>query len=72
VKCFRCRGAIHRTLPDEAKCTIIAGISSEEIKKQIPEFIDVGITHFIFTVWNQPYDRESLRRLAQEVIPAFR
>jgi alkanesulfonate monooxygenase SsuD/methylene tetrahydromethanopterin reductase-like flavin-dependent oxidoreductase (luciferase family) len=72
VKCFRCRGAIHRTLPDEARRTIIAGTSSEEIKKQIPEFIDDGITHFIFTVWSQPYDRESLRRFAQAVIPAFR
>jgi len=57
--------------PDEARRTIIAGTSSEEIKKQIQEFADAGITHFIFTVRSQPYDREGLRRFAQEVIPAF-
>ena len=56
---------------DEARRTLIAGTSSEEIKKQIQEFIDVGITHFIFTVRSQPYDREGLQRFAQEVIPAF-
>ncbi len=57
---------------DEARRTIIAGTNSEEIKKQVQAFVDAGITHFIFTVRSQPYDREALRRFAQEVIPAFR
>lgn len=58
--------------PEEARRTIIAGTKAEEIKEQIQAFIDVGITHFIFTVRAQPYDREGLKRFAQEVIPAFR
>jgi alkanesulfonate monooxygenase SsuD/methylene tetrahydromethanopterin reductase-like flavin-dependent oxidoreductase (luciferase family) len=57
---------------DEARRTMIAGTSSEELKKQIQAFSDAGITHFIFTVRAQPYDREGLQRFAQEVIPAFR
>ena len=58
--------------PDEARRTLIAGASAEELKKQIQAFIDAGITHFIFTVRSQPYDREGLKRFAQEVMPAFR
>jgi F420-dependent oxidoreductase-like protein len=58
--------------PDEARRTIIAATGAEELKKQIQAFIDVGITHFIFTVRSQPYDRDGLKRFAQEVIPAFR
>jgi len=57
---------------EEARRTILAGTSSEEVKKQVQAFVDVGITHFIVTVRSQPYDREGLRRFAQEVIPAFR
>ena len=58
--------------PEEARRTIIAGTSAEELKKQVQAFIDVGVTHFIFTVRAQPYDREGLKRFAQEVIPSFR
>jgi F420-dependent oxidoreductase-like protein len=57
---------------DEAKRTIIAGTNAEDIRKQIQGFIDAGITHFIFTVRSQPYDREGLKRFAQEVMPMFR
>lgn len=57
---------------EEARRTILAGTSSEEVKKQVQEFVDAGITHFIVTVRSQPYDREGLRRFAQEVMPAFR
>jgi exonuclease I len=57
---------------DEARRTIIAATNAEELKKQIQAFIDVGITNFIFTVRSQPYDRDGLKRFAQEVIPAFR
>ncbi|MBI3301440.1 MAG: TIGR03560 family F420-dependent LLM class oxidoreductase [Deltaproteobacteria bacterium] len=57
---------------DEARRTILAGTSSEEVKKQVQAFVDAGITHFIVTVRSQPYDREGLRRFAQEVMPAFR
>lgn len=58
--------------PDEARRTIIAGTNSEEIRKQIQEFSDAGITHFVFTARSQPYDRDGFRHFAQEVIPAFR
>ncbi|HXG21303.1 MAG TPA: TIGR03560 family F420-dependent LLM class oxidoreductase [Methylomirabilota bacterium] len=58
--------------PDEARRTLIAGTNAEELKKQIQAFIDAGMTHFIFTVRSQPYDREGLKRFAQEVMPAFR
>jgi alkanesulfonate monooxygenase SsuD/methylene tetrahydromethanopterin reductase-like flavin-dependent oxidoreductase (luciferase family) len=58
--------------PDEARRTIIAGTSADELKPQIQAFIAAGITHFIFTMRSQPYDREGLKRFAQEVIPAFR
>jgi len=49
----------------------LAGTTSEEVKKQVQAFVDAGITHFIVTVRNQLYDREALRRFAQEMIPAF-
>jgi len=58
--------------PDEARKTIIAGTSADELKKQIQAFIDVGVTNFVFTVRSQPYDREGLKRFAHEVMPAFR
>jgi alkanesulfonate monooxygenase SsuD/methylene tetrahydromethanopterin reductase-like flavin-dependent oxidoreductase (luciferase family) len=58
--------------PDEARRTIIAGTNADELKPQIQAFIAAGVTHFIFTVRSQPYDRDGLKRFAQEVIPAFR
>jgi hypothetical protein len=58
--------------PDEARRTIIAGTNADELKTQIQAFIAAGITHFIFTVRSQPYDREGLKRFAQEVMPTFR
>jgi alkanesulfonate monooxygenase SsuD/methylene tetrahydromethanopterin reductase-like flavin-dependent oxidoreductase (luciferase family) len=58
--------------PDEATRTMIAGTNADDIKKQIQECINAGMTHFICTVRSQPYDREGLKRFAQEVIPAFR
>jgi len=58
--------------PDEARRTIIAGTSADELKTQLQAFINAGITHFVFTVRSQPYDRDGLKRFAQEVIPAFR
>jgi F420-dependent oxidoreductase-like protein len=58
--------------PDEARRTIIAGTNADELKTQIRAFMDAGITHFIFTMRSQPYDRDGLKRFAQEVIPAFR
>lgn len=58
--------------PNEAKRTIIAGTSADDIKKQIQAFVDAGITHLIFIMRSQPYDREGLKRFAQEVMPAFR
>ena len=38
---------------------------------RIAQFIDVGVTHFI-PIANTPFNHESIRRFAEEVIPAFR
>jgi F420-dependent oxidoreductase-like protein len=45
--------------------------SPAEVRDRIAEFIDVGVTHFI-PIANAPFNQESLRRFAEEVIPAFR
>ena len=56
----------------DIKRTILFGTKSEEIKAQVQAFVDAGITHVIVAAWKQPYDREGLKRFADEVMPAFR
>jgi F420-dependent oxidoreductase-like protein len=45
--------------------------SPAEIREQITQYIDVGVTHLIISL-SAPYDYEALRRFAAEVMPAFR
>lgn len=44
---------------------------TENLRKQIQEFVDVGIRHFIISL-SSPEDRKHLQRFAKEIMPAFR
>ena len=55
----------------DIKRTILFGTKKEEITAQVQAFVDAGITHLI-VVAKQPYDREGLKRFADEIMPAFR
>lgn len=44
---------------------------ASEVRDRIAKFIDVGVTHFI-PIANTPFNHESIRRFAEEVIPALR
>lgn len=54
---------------DDARGRFLVG-PPEEIQKQVQDYVDVGVTHFILTLY-APYDEEGLRRFAETVIPAF-
>ena len=56
--------------PEQARATMLMG-TSEEVKEQVQAYIDAGVEHIIIAM-RQPYDREGLRRFAQEVMPEFR
>jgi len=59
-----------RGLPlPEARSRFLAG-PVEEIKRQIQAYVEVGVTHFILTLY-APYDEEGVRRFAERVMPAF-
>jgi F420-dependent oxidoreductase-like protein len=45
--------------------------SASEVRDRVASFIEVGVTHFI-PIANTPFKHESIRRFAEEVIPAFR
>ena len=45
--------------------------SASEVRDRIAQFIDVGVTHFI-PIANAPFNHESMRRFAEEVMPSFR
>jgi F420-dependent oxidoreductase-like protein len=49
---------------------VLAG-SATEIAEKIRTFVDAGVTHVIVNI-QPPYDRELLRRFAEEVMPTFR
>ena len=55
---------------EEARGWMLVG-SPEEVRAQVREFIEVGVTHVILSLY-APYDLEALRRFAAEVMPAFR
>jgi F420-dependent oxidoreductase-like protein len=44
--------------------------SPSEVQDQIAKYIDEGLTHFI-PIANAPFNQNSIRRFAEEVIPAF-
>lgn len=45
--------------------------SAAEVRDQVAKYIDAGVTHFI-PIANAPFNTDSIRRFAEEVIPAFR
>ena len=64
--------AIFRMSVGDLRRASLVGTTREEITAQVQAFVDAGITHLILNVWKQPYDREGLKRFANEVMPAFR
>jgi F420-dependent oxidoreductase-like protein len=56
--------------PEQMEAAFLVG-SVSEIRDRINGLIDAGVTHFISTL-NPPYDHDTVRRLAEEVIPDFR
>ena len=45
--------------------------SAEEVRDRIERLVAVGVTHFIILA-SAPFNHDSIRRFAEEVIPAFR
>lgn len=45
--------------------------SAGEVRERIERFVEAGVSHFIL-IGNAPFNRESIRRFAEEVMPAFR
>jgi alkanesulfonate monooxygenase SsuD/methylene tetrahydromethanopterin reductase-like flavin-dependent oxidoreductase (luciferase family) len=56
--------------PEQVAPGMLVG-SVEEVRDRIATYIDAGVTHFI-TIMNAPFDHDSIRRFAEEVIPSFR
>jgi hypothetical protein len=42
----------------------------DNARRQIDDYAAAGVTHLIFSV--RPADRDSVRRFAQEIIPAYK
>jgi F420-dependent oxidoreductase-like protein len=57
---------------EQARKSLLVG-DPAAIRRQLQTYIDVGVTHFIIAL-RRPglYDREGVRLLAKEVMPAFR
>ncbi|HKS39173.1 MAG TPA: hypothetical protein VJX74_01070, partial [Blastocatellia bacterium] len=45
--------------------------SASEVRDRIAQFIDAGVTHFI-PIANAPFNHDSIRRFAEDVIPEFK
>ena len=60
-----------RFMTEEAVARNVLAGSAEDITKKIRTFVDAGATHIIMNI-QPPYDRELLRRFAEEVMPSFR
>src|SRR4030095_13565851 len=56
--------------PEQYALGALVGTASE-VRDRIAQFIEVGVTHFI-PIANKPFNHESIRRLSEAVIPAFR
>lgn len=56
--------------PEQVEPGLLVG-SIEEIRDRIASLVEVGVTHFI-PILNAPFDHDSIRRIAEEVIPEFR
>jgi F420-dependent oxidoreductase-like protein len=55
---------------DEVEAGALIGPVAE-VRERVGRFLDVGVTHFILGA-SAPFDHASLRRFAEEVMPAFR
>jgi F420-dependent oxidoreductase-like protein len=60
-----------RFMTEEAVARNVLAGSAEDITKKIRTFVDAGATHIIMNI-QPPYDRDLLRRFAEEVMPSFR
>jgi F420-dependent oxidoreductase-like protein len=56
--------------PENVEPGLLVGPSSE-IRDRVHALIEAGVTHFI-SIANAPFNHDSLRRFAEEVIPEFR
>jgi F420-dependent oxidoreductase-like protein len=56
--------------PEQAAPGALVG-STSEIRDRIHQFIEAGVTHFIM-ILNAPFSHDTIRRFAEEVMPAFR
>lgn len=64
------RLAARALVPGKVARQLLAG-SPDEIKAQIQQYVDVGVTHVIVYL-RPPFDHDLMRRFATEVMPAFR
>lgn len=55
----------------EKSVLLMTPLNSEDVRRQVENYIAAGITHLIFSV-SSPYDHPAARRFAQEVMPALR
>jgi F420-dependent oxidoreductase-like protein len=56
--------------PEEVEPGLLVG-SSEDIRRRIEQFIQVGVTHFILGA-SAPFDHKAIRRFGEEIAPIFR
>ncbi len=63
------RLAARARVPGKVARQLLAG-SPDDIKAQIQQYVDVGVTHVILYL-RPPFDHELMRRFATEVMPAF-
>jgi F420-dependent oxidoreductase-like protein len=69
---FMCQliGNMRQTTPEAARAQIMIG-SREECLGTIERYVNAGVTHFIFMIF-QPYFAEEIQAFAEEVAPAVR
>jgi len=56
--------------PEEVEPGLLVG-SANEVRDRINSLVEVGVTHFIMIV-NAPFNHDSVRRFAEEVMPTFK
>ena len=62
--------AVFGVTPEQYALGALVG-SAPEVRDHISQFIDAGVTHFI-GIANPPFNDDSIRKFAEEVIPEFR
>jgi len=56
--------------PEQVEPGLLIG-STEEIRDRMAKYVETGVSHFIFLL-SAPFDQNTIRRIAEDVIPAFR